>query len=78
MVDPTRASRFAGTVPVHEPTVEALEAYLRPNLDGFNGPLQIRQFRGGQSNPTYLLETPDRRYVLRRRPAGVPEHAGHA
>jgi aminoglycoside phosphotransferase (APT) family kinase protein len=78
MVDPTRASRFAGTVPVREPDIEALEVYLRTNLDGFNAPLQIRQFRGGQSNPTYLLETPDRCYVLRRRPAGVFEHAGHA
>jgi aminoglycoside phosphotransferase (APT) family kinase protein len=75
-----RAARFAGTACVGERDIDApaLEAYLRRSLDGFRGPLGIRQFRGGQSNPTYLLETPDRRYVLRRRPAGVPEHAGHA
>lgn len=75
-----RAARFAGTACVREHDIDgpALEAYLHRSLDGFRGPLRIRQFRGGQSNPTYLLETTDRRYVLRRRPAGVPEHAGHA
>ena len=75
-----RAARFAGTACVGERDIDApaLEAHLRRSLDGFRGPLGVRQFRGGQSNPTYLLETPDRRYVLRRRPAGVPEHAGHA
>jgi aminoglycoside phosphotransferase (APT) family kinase protein len=80
MENPTRAARFAGTSPVRELDfdINALDAYLCRNLDGFRAPLEVRQFRGGQSNPTYMLETPDRRYVLRRRPAGVPEHAGHA
>jgi len=80
MVDPTRASRFAGTVPVpgHDIDVEALAAYLRRNLDGFSPPLLLCQFRGGQSNPTYMLETPGHRYVLRRRPVSVPDRAGHA
>ena len=31
----------------------ALEAYLRNH--GFSGPLSVQQFRGGQSNPTYLI-----------------------
>jgi len=75
-----RAARFAGTACVGERDIDgsALDAYLRHSLDGFTDLRGIRQFRGGQSNPTYLLETPDRRYVLRRRPGGVPEHAGHA
>ena len=48
-----------------------LEAYLAREVPGFAGPLQVSQFKGGQSNPTYLLETPSRKYVLRRKPPGV-------
>src|ERR1700681_35801 len=47
-----------------------LETYLSAHVKGFAGPLTVKQFKGGQSNPTYLLETPARRYVLRRRPPG--------
>ena len=50
----------------------------RPRLPGFAGPLAVRQFKGGQSNPTYLLETPDRRYVLRRKPPGKLLPSAHA
>ena len=38
----------------------------------------MRQFKGGQSNPTYLLETPARRYVLRRKPPGKLLPSAHA
>jgi aminoglycoside phosphotransferase (APT) family kinase protein len=38
--------------------------------NGFAGPLTVSQFNGGQSNPTYRLETPRASYVLRRKPAG--------
>jgi len=47
-----------------------LEAYLAPRLEGFSGPLRISQFSGGQSNPTYLVQTPGSAYVLRRKPPG--------
>lgn len=47
-----------------------LADYLAAQLPGFRGPLAVRQFEGGQSNPTFLLETPDRRYVLRKKPPG--------
>ena len=40
--------------------------------------LRVRQFKGGQSNPTYLLETPARRYVLRRKPPGKLLPSAHA
>ena len=50
--------------------VEQLGAYMTSHVDGFHGPLQVRQFRGGQSNPTYLLEAASGRYVLRRKPPG--------
>jgi aminoglycoside phosphotransferase (APT) family kinase protein len=55
-----------------------LEAYLAREVAGFAGPLSIKQFKGGQSNPTYLLETPARRYVLRRKPPGRLLPSAHA
>ena len=55
-----------------------LEPYLAANIAGFTGPLTIKQFKGGQSNPTYLLETPSRRYVLRRKPPGKLLPSAHA
>ncbi len=55
-----------------------LEPYLAAQVAGFAGPLVIKQFKGGQSNPTYLLETPSRRYVLRRKPPGKLLPSAHA
>lgn len=52
--------------------------YLARYIDGFAGPLTVKQFKGGQSNPTYLLETPARRYVLRRKPPGKLLPSAHA
>ena len=48
----------------------ALRAYLERHQQGFRGPLSIRQFEGGQSNPTYLLIAASGRYVLRKQPPG--------
>ncbi len=55
-----------------------LEPYLAEHVAGFRGPLSIRQFRGGQSNPTYLLSTPATHYVLRRKPPGALLASAHA
>src|SRR4029078_8203526 len=55
-----------------------LKGYLAANAAGFAGLLTVRQFKGGQSNPTYLLETPRRRYVLRRKPPGKLLPSAHA
>jgi aminoglycoside phosphotransferase (APT) family kinase protein len=55
-----------------------LERYLAQEISGFAGPLTLKQFKGGQSNPTYLLETPARRYVLRRKPPGKLLPSAHA
>jgi aminoglycoside phosphotransferase (APT) family kinase protein len=60
-----------GTKPVSEShafDTAALQAYLERNLDGFAGPLNVEQFKGGQSNPTYKLLTPQRAYVMRSKP----------
>jgi aminoglycoside phosphotransferase (APT) family kinase protein len=55
-----------------------LEAYLTKEIKGFAGPVTAKQFKGGQSNPTYLLETPARNYVLRRKPPGKLLPSAHA
>ena len=63
---------FVGTTPVQDRQrfdVGALDAYLRERVAGFRGPLEVEQFKGGQSNPTFLLKTPDARYVMRAKPA---------
>jgi aminoglycoside phosphotransferase (APT) family kinase protein len=64
--------------PGFELPAEALERYLAERLPGFAAPLTIHQFRGGQSNPSYLLDTPSARYVLRRKPTGVLLPGAHA
>src|ERR1700689_914938 len=76
-----RQSAFTGTKEVAEPLrfdTAALEGYLATHAAGFTGPLKARQFKGGQSNPTYLLETPQRSYVLRRKPPGKLLPSAHA
>ncbi len=62
---------FTGTKPVaaqHAFDGAALERYLAANLPGFAGPLSVLQFKGGQSNPTFKLVTPQRSYVMRSKP----------
>lgn len=56
--------------PAHRFDEQALEHYLAANLAGFSGPLTVRQFEGGQSNPTFHLTTPAAAYVLRKKPPG--------
>ena len=48
----------------------ALQQYLRENLAGFSGDVRIQQFEAGQSNPTFLLNTQDSAFVLRKKPPG--------
>jgi aminoglycoside phosphotransferase (APT) family kinase protein len=64
-------SAFEGTRPVHERQrfdTGALAAWLASHVDGFAGPLDIEQFAGGQSNPTFKLVTPSRSFVMRAKP----------
>ena len=46
---------------------------LVAHIDGFCGPLTLKRFKGGQSNPTYLLSTPAGQYVMRSKPASVAQ-----
>lgn len=76
-----RQTTFSGTKEVAERLrfdIGRLEAYLRKHVEGFAGPITLKQFKGGQSNPTYLVETPERRYVLRRKPPGKLLPSAHA
>lgn len=47
----------------------ALSRWLATHVADFEGPLRVEPFSGGQSNPTYLLSTPRKRYVMRAKPA---------
>jgi aminoglycoside phosphotransferase (APT) family kinase protein len=65
---------FIGTRPVsdqHAFDTGALTAWLERNIEGFEGPLTVEMFKGGQSNPTYKLTTPGRSYVMRSKPGPV-------
>jgi aminoglycoside phosphotransferase (APT) family kinase protein len=63
---------------VHRFDVDALERYMEKHVSGFRGPLTVRQFQGGQSNPTYYLASADHEYVLRRKPPGKLLPSAHA
>ena len=66
--------QFTGTRAMaasHAFDVAVLQGWLERHLEGFAGPLQVEQFKGGQSNPTYKLITPARHYVLRSKPGPV-------
>jgi aminoglycoside phosphotransferase (APT) family kinase protein len=65
---------FTGTKPVaasHAFDTAALADHLTRELSGFKGPLTVEQFKGGQSNPTYKLITPERTYAMRSKPGPV-------
>lgn len=56
----------------------AVEAYLTANVPGFHGPLSAEKFGVGQSNPTFRLDSPSGRLVLRRKPPGQLLKSAHA
>ncbi|MBI1383659.1 MAG: phosphotransferase [Rhizobiales bacterium] len=57
---------------------EGIARYLEAHLPGFSGPVWVEKFASGQSNPTFRLETPGGRYVLRRKPPGQLLKSAHA
>lgn len=83
MTDPAAdpQATFSGTRevdPRHALDVAALEAWMADHVADFAGPIALRQFKGGQSNPTYEVATPGRTYVLRRKPPGNLLPSAHA
>ena len=74
MAEPTAQEINSGTKEVeerHRIDEAALARWLEANVEGYKGPLEVRQFKGGQSNPTYKLVTPSRSYVMRSKPGPV-------
>jgi len=56
----------------------ALTAWFEANVEDYDGPLTLSKFKGGQSNPTYKVESGNRKYVLRRQPFGKLLPSAHA
>lgn len=76
-----QSEQFTGTMEVrekHQFDAERLHEYLRAHVDGFAGELDVEQFKGGQSNPTYKLKSGGKNYVLRRKPPGKLLKSAHA
>ncbi|MFO1117519.1 MAG: phosphotransferase family protein [Beijerinckiaceae bacterium] len=74
-------SVFSGTKPVeerHRFDEARLALWMQENVSGYKGPLTVSQFKGGQSNPSYRLDTPGHSYVLRRKPMGKLLPSAHA
>ena len=72
---------MVGTVAVSDKDamdLDALTAWFSANVEGFQPPISYTKFKGGQSNPTYRIDTPNRSYVLRRQPFGKLLPSAHA
>ena len=81
VTEQAREALNSGTKPVaesHKFDESRLDAWMKTNVEGFEGPLEVRQFKGGQSNPTYQLITPGKKYVMRRKPPGKLLPSAHA
>jgi aminoglycoside phosphotransferase (APT) family kinase protein len=78
----SRTDQFTGTMPLREQhrfDSAALDGYLTRNVEGFSGPSALSQFKGGQSNPTFLVTAATgKRYVVRRKPPGHLLPSAHA
>ena len=75
------SDQFIGVKPVeerHRIDAGRLADFLKQNLEGFRGPLQVEQFKGGQSNPTYRISAGGKRYALRKKPPGKLLPSAHA
>ena len=72
---------FSGTVaPTGTDVLDAgkLAEWMTANVAGFEGPVEVLKFAGGQSNPTYRLNAKSGSYVLRRKPFGQLLPSAHA
>jgi len=75
------SEQFIGVKPVeerHRIDARRLEDFLKRNMEDVRGPLQVEQFKGGQSNPTYRITAGGKRYALRRKPPGKLLPSAHA
>jgi len=75
------SDKFVGTRPVspqHAFDIGRLQDWMKTHVDGFAGDLEVLQFKGGQSNPTFMLAAGGRKYVMRRKPPGKLLPSAHA
>jgi len=75
------STSMVGTIEVGDKDrldLDTLGTWMTANVPGYAGPLTYAKFAGGQSNPTYRLDTPERAYVLRRKPFGPILPSAHA
>ena len=75
------SEQFSGTKEVSEKlafNLEDLNIYLEKKDINIGNILNYEQFKGGQSNPTYLLTSENNKYVLRRKPPGKLLKSAHA
>lgn len=75
------SDKFVGTRPVapqHAFDLAKLEAWMHAHVEGFQGPITVEQFKGGQSNPTFMLQGGNKKYVMRRKPPGKLLPSAHA
>ena len=76
-----RQKTFTGTSEVRkgfELDLSALQGYMEEHVEGFSGTIEIKQFKGGQSNPTYQITAGGKKYALRRKPSGKLLKSAHA
>lgn len=78
MSDESSGVQTGPVLDAHRFDEASLAHYLKDRLPGFGGDLTVQQFRGGQSNPTFLLETGGRNFVLRKKPPGDLLPSAHA
>lgn len=82
MITDTESPAFKATIEVRESLafdVDRLGDYLRAHIPSLMPTLKVRQFKGGQSNPTYLLiDALGKQFVLRRKPPGKLLKSAHA
>jgi aminoglycoside phosphotransferase (APT) family kinase protein len=75
------SDKFTGTAPVAAQDAfdtARLAQWMTAHVEGFSGALAVEKFKGGQSNPTFLLRDAGRKYVLRRKPPGKLLPSAHA
>jgi aminoglycoside phosphotransferase (APT) family kinase protein len=75
---PGRVIQPTGNEPTGQFDAAPLEAWMEQHVEGFEGPIEVEKFPGGQSNPTFKLTSPGRQYVLRRKPPGKLLKGAHA
>jgi aminoglycoside phosphotransferase (APT) family kinase protein len=63
--------------PNHRFDEARLATWLAANVEGVDGPIAVRQFHGGASNPTFMIFAGDQRLVLRKKPPGQLLQSAH-